>query len=193
MTDKENKLFQAEFLKKGLFPKLDSRGRRSCRKEIGTWGFRQFLDDGWNTLCDSDKILNKWLEKLMRVRTQDTPAIDSEKVRRSIRYGAALVYYPLHIQVEESKGEFIMPKTSEEQEASLRFDLSEVNSQTLGDFLVEFDEELAALLGGFLTNPMLLRYLSVDKDPAYLGMYFTYFVLASKAESLGMERIFSAE
>lgn len=183
------KLFDNELLAKGKFPKLDSRGKAGCRHEIETWGFQGFLEDGWGWLETKDRILAGWLNKLIDIETTGLDRRKKEQVSQSLRYGAALVYYPLLIQVEESHGDYAFPKVSEEQEGSLKFDLHEVNVQPFVEFLAGFDPALAGIMGGVLTpqGQQLQKQLGIDSRAAYLGAYFTYFTLASKGESLGME------
>lgn len=185
------KLFDNELLAKGKFPKLDSRGKTGCRHEIKLWGFQKFLEDGWDWLETKDRILAGWLNKLIDIETVGSDPRKKEQVSRSIRYGAALVYYPLLIQVEESHGDYTFPEVSEEQEGSLKFDLHEVNVQPFVEFLAGFDPELAGTMGEILTpqGQQLQRQLEIDSLAAYLGAYFTYFALASKGESLGMENL----
>jgi hypothetical protein len=186
------RLFGAELLTEAGFPKLDSRGKEGCRHEIDLYHFQGFLKDGWGYLKMEDLVLARWLEKLIEIQTSDPQleAVKRERISRSIRYGAALVYYPLLIQVEESGEEYGLPKASPEQENSLKVDLSEGEFEYLGDFLVEFDPELAGVLGECLNNPTAERDLNIDSEYAYLGAYFTYFCLASKAESNGLGDLF---
>lgn len=187
----EKLLFTELFLKQGRFPILDKRGKAACQHEIGLWGFRQFLEDGWSTIGITDEVLKAWLEKMIKDSSQGKLSIDAEVISRSLRYGASLVYYPLFLQTENSNSEFDLPKASLEQEKSLMFDLKEEEVQAFGIFLDKFDPELAAVIGGAISNPTIIRSLSIDQKLTYQGIYFTYFVLANKAEADGMKNTFS--
>lgn len=181
--------FQAELLNAAQFPVLDKLGQNASQHEIKIWGFSQFLKDGWLTLESNDSVLNQWLERLIRTEIVDYGS-RAETISRSIRYGAAIIYYPLYLQAENSNGQFILPKANFSQEGSLRFDLGQNEQDSMGEFLVSFDENLAAVLGGFIKNSQLLKTLDITKDEVYLGAWFTYFALANRAESQGMAKKF---
>lgn len=189
----EEGLFQEVLLRKGRFPVLNQRGIDACGREIKTLGIGQFLEDGWSTLKREDSVFAHVLEELIDDKSSGLPLTEREEVGRVVRYGAAMVYYPLFLQVEESDGDYVLPQVSLDLEDKLILDLEEKgNIQLFRPFLSDFDPGLLQVMGSFLLNKEIMTRSRINPANAYEIAYYTYFFLASISETEGFMATFFA-
>jgi hypothetical protein len=181
-------LFEPELLDRGKFPRLASNGKAECRNRIREYGFKKFLEKGWDELSN-DTILKTYLETCIKSESEGKSARYQEKISRSFRYGGSLVYYPLKIQTVVDKGKSSMPIINREQFDSAMKTLSDDSLPTLTYFMIKYDENLAAVVGGALVGDVIISGLELDRKRFLLAMHNTYFLLAHKAEADGFNNI----
>lgn len=175
----ENPLFNKNLL--GKFPKITSEGIKAINEDIRLKRFHQFCLDGWAQMEQENNVLFQGIERVKAERMSMNPDF-IDFVDRTPAYAAGFIYQILHLQAMIDNKDLpqvtpdtlrLVTKNYEDRE-----DRGDNVFEDMTKFLLDFDEQLAVIIGNFINrdNP-IWKEKQISREVGFDMIYYTLLAL----------------